>query len=100
MFTDWPKEGRSRNATQLIREKLPEENYELFKYLIEFLARVSECQDLNRMTSSNLAIVFGPNFLWSNKAATSIDHIGPINAFIDFVLQNHQTIYFVGMTKN
>ena len=38
---DWPKEERSRNVTQLIREKLPEENYELFKYLIEFLVKVS-----------------------------------------------------------
>lgn len=38
---DWPKEDRSRNVTQLIRERLPEENYELFKYIVEFLVRVS-----------------------------------------------------------
>lgn len=40
-LSDWQKEERSRNVTQLIREKLPEENYELFKYLVEFLVRVS-----------------------------------------------------------
>lgn len=40
-LTEWPKEERSRNVTQLIREKLPEENYELFKYIVEFLVRVS-----------------------------------------------------------
>ncbi|XP_067643528.1 rho GTPase-activating protein 68F [Eurosta solidaginis] len=97
-FLDWPKEERSRNVTQLIREKLPEENYELFKYLVEFLVRVMECEDLNKMTSSNLAIVFGPNFLWSNRN-TSLEDIRPINAFIDFVLQNHKGIYLIDVNQ-
>ncbi|XP_037934127.1 rho GTPase-activating protein 68F isoform X2 [Teleopsis dalmanni] len=98
-FLEWPKEERSRNVTQLIREKLPEENYELFKYLVEFLVRVMECEDLNKMTSSNLAIVFGPNFLWSGKNSTSLEEITPINAFIDFVLQNHKDIYLIDVNQ-
>ncbi|XP_036337737.1 rho GTPase-activating protein 68F isoform X2 [Rhagoletis pomonella] len=98
-FLDWPKEERSRNVTQLIREKLPEENYELFKYLVEFLVRVMECEDLNKMTSSNLAIVFGPNFLWSNRSNTTLEDIRPINAFIDFVLQNHKDIYLIDVNQ-
>ncbi|KAI9587476.1 rho GTPase-activating protein 68F isoform X2 [Glossina fuscipes] len=98
-FLDWPKEERSRNVTQLIREKLPEENYELFKYIVEFLVRVMECEDLNKMTSSNLAIVFGPNFLWSGKNTTSLDEIAPINAFVDFVLQNHKDIYLIDVNQ-
>ncbi|XP_054731740.1 rho GTPase-activating protein 68F isoform X1 [Anastrepha obliqua] len=98
-FLDWPKEERSRNVTQLIREKLPEENYELFKYLVEFLVRVMECEDLNKMTSSNLAIVFGPNFLWSNRNNTTLEDIRPINAFIDFVLQNHKNIYLIDVNQ-
>ncbi|XP_075159706.1 rho GTPase activating protein at 68F isoform X2 [Haematobia irritans] len=98
-FLEWPKEDRSRNVTQLIRERLPEENYELFKYIVEFLVRVMECEDLNKMTSSNLAIVFGPNFLWSDKKTTSLDEIAPINAFVDFVLQNHKDIYLVDINQ-
>ncbi|XP_073839196.1 rho GTPase-activating protein 68F-like isoform X2 [Musca autumnalis] len=98
-FLEWPKEDRSRNVTQLIRERLPEENYELFKYLVEFLVRVMECEDLNKMTSSNLAIVFGPNFLWSDKKTTSLDEIAPINAFVDFVLQNQKDIYLVDINQ-
>ncbi|XP_039963888.1 rho GTPase-activating protein 68F isoform X2 [Bactrocera tryoni] len=98
-FLDWQKEERSRNVTQLIREKLPEENYELFKYLVEFLVRVMECEDLNKMTSSNLAIVFGPNFLWSNRNNTTLEDIRPINAFIDFVLQNHKDIYLIDVNQ-
>ncbi|XP_062129019.1 rho GTPase-activating protein 68F isoform X1 [Drosophila sulfurigaster albostrigata] len=98
-FLDWPKEERSRNVTQLIREKLPEENYELFKYIVDFLVRVVDCADLNKMTSSNLAIVFGPNFLWSGRNNTSLDEIAPINAFVDFVLQNHKAIYLIDVNQ-
>ncbi|ALC43454.1 RhoGAP68F, partial [Drosophila busckii] len=98
-FLDWPKEERNRNVTQLIREKLPEENYELFKYIVDFLVRVVDCADLNKMTSSNLAIVFGPNFLWSGRNNTSLEEIAPINAFVDFVLQNHKTIYLIDVNQ-
>ncbi|XP_064544461.1 rho GTPase-activating protein 68F isoform X1 [Drosophila montana] len=98
-FLDWPKEERSRNVTQLIREKLPEENYELFKYIVDFLVRVVDCADLNKMTSSNLAIVFGPNFLWSGRTNTSLEEIAPINAFVDFVLQNHKAIYLIDVNQ-
>lgn len=96
---EWPKEERSRNVKQMLREKLPVENYELFKYLIEFLVKVEECKDLNKMTSSNLAIVFGPNLVWGKENQMSMQEIGPINAFIDFVLQNHRDIYFVDINK-
>lgn len=40
-LSEYPKEERSRNVKQMLREKLPIENYELFKYLIEFLVKVS-----------------------------------------------------------
>lgn len=96
---EWPKEERSRNVKQMLREKLPIENYELFKYLIEFLVKVEECKDLNKMTSSNLAIVIGPNLVWAQHNQMSMDDIKPINAFIDFVLQNHRDIYFVDINK-
>ncbi|XP_031626838.1 rho GTPase-activating protein 68F [Contarinia nasturtii] len=98
-FLEWPKEERSRNVKQMLREKLPVENYELFKYLIEFLVKVEECKDLNKMTSSNLAIVFGPNLVWAKHNQMSMQEIGPINAFLDFVLQNHRDIYFVDINK-
>lgn len=39
-FVELPKDERPRNVKQMLREKLPIENYELFKYLIEFLAKV------------------------------------------------------------
>lgn len=34
------------------------------RYLIKFLAKLTEYQDMNKMTPSNVAIVLGPNLLW------------------------------------
>ncbi|XP_063312110.1 rho GTPase-activating protein 44 isoform X5 [Pelobates fuscus] len=45
-------------------EKLPKSNYNNFKYVIKFLAKLTEYQDSNKMTPSNMAIVLGPNLLW------------------------------------
>lgn len=98
-LSEWPKEERSRNVKQMLREKLPIENYELFKYLVEFLVKVEECKDLNKMTSSNLSIVFGPNLVWAKDNQMSMEEIGPVTAFVDFVLQNHRDIYFVDINK-
>ncbi|XP_069056432.1 rho GTPase-activating protein 44 isoform X4 [Pleurodeles waltl] len=45
-------------------EKLPKTNYNNLRYLIKFLAKLTEYQDANKMTPSNMAIVLGPNLLW------------------------------------
>nr|XP_005297680.1 rho GTPase-activating protein 44 isoform X10 [Chrysemys picta bellii] len=45
-------------------EKLPKANYNNIRYLIKFLAKLTEYQDANKMTPSNVAIVLGPNLLW------------------------------------
>lgn len=47
-FLEWPKEERSRNVKLMLREKLPVENYELFKYIVEFLVKVSYCNRYNQ----------------------------------------------------
>jgi Rho GTPase-activating protein 1 len=56
-------------------------------------------KDFNKMTSSNLAIVFGPNLVWGKNHQMSLNEIGPINAFIDFILQNHDDIYIFDINK-
>ncbi|XP_063817104.1 rho GTPase-activating protein 44 isoform X5 [Pseudophryne corroboree] len=45
-------------------EKLPKPNYNNLKYVVKFLAKLTEFQDANKMTPSNMAIVLGPNLLW------------------------------------
>ncbi|XP_074870845.1 rho GTPase-activating protein 44 isoform X2 [Carettochelys insculpta] len=45
-------------------EKLPKANYNNIRYLVKFLAKLTEYQGANKMTPSNMAIVLGPNLLW------------------------------------
>uniref|UniRef100_A0A8C5G4R1 Rho GTPase-activating protein 44 n=1 Tax=Gouania willdenowi TaxID=441366 RepID=A0A8C5G4R1_GOUWI len=47
-------------------EKLPSDNLNNFRYLIKFLAKLGEYQDANKMTPGNMAIVLGPNLLWTH----------------------------------
>lgn len=51
--------------------------------------------DLNKMTSSNLAVVFGPNLIWAQNGQLSLSAIGPINMFTDFVLTNQDQIFII-----
>lgn len=37
------------------------------RYLIKFLSKLTEHQDVNKMTPGNIAIVLGPNLLWMNN---------------------------------
>ncbi|XP_053270446.1 LOW QUALITY PROTEIN: rho GTPase-activating protein 44-like [Pleuronectes platessa] len=48
-------------------EKLPPANNNNFKYLIKFLYKLTEYQDDNKMTPGNIAIVLGPNLLWTHN---------------------------------
>lgn len=41
--------------------ELPEENYDLLKYLLNFLVLVAQHEEENKMGPMVLAIVFGPN---------------------------------------
>lgn len=94
-FQTLPKDERPRQVKILILEKLPLDNYHLLKYLIQFLSKVMDRCDLNKMTSSNLAVVFGPNLVRSPNSQLSLAAIGPINAFTDFVLVNHDQIFII-----
>ncbi|KAM9783448.1 rho GTPase-activating protein 44-like isoform 7-T8 [Syngnathus typhle] len=46
--------------------KLPTDNLNNFRYLVKFLAKLSEYQDSNKMTPGNMAIILGPNLLWTH----------------------------------
>ncbi|XP_039649206.1 rho GTPase-activating protein 1 isoform X2 [Perca fluviatilis] len=74
-------------------ESLPEENYAPLRHLITFLAKVSANNEVNKMTNSNLAVVFGPNLLWGRDNAMSLSAIGPINNFTRILL-DHQHLVF------
>ena len=41
LFSGMSKEERPRQVKLLILEKLPEDNYKILKYIVQFLAKVS-----------------------------------------------------------
>ncbi|KAJ8868027.1 hypothetical protein PR048_031836 [Dryococelus australis] len=89
------KDERPRYVKILILEKLPEDNYQVLKYIFQFLSKVMDRCDLNKMTSSNLAVVFGPNLVWAQTSQLSLSAIAPINMFTDFVLVHQDQIFII-----
>lgn len=54
-------EDESCKNMQELLLKLPDVHYSVLRYLCHFLTQVEQQQHHNRMTSFNLATVFGPN---------------------------------------
>ncbi|XP_019719960.1 SH3 domain-binding protein 1 isoform X2 [Hippocampus comes] len=70
LYNDWFKAASEKDCTEkleqfrILLKKLPPENYNNLRYLVQFLSLLSEQQAANKMTPSNIAIVLGPNLLW------------------------------------
>lgn len=111
-FLGLSRDERAQMVKMLILERLPEDNYVLLKYLAQFLAKVifaihqlllqlksifkvQDRSDLNKMTSFNLAVVFGPNLVWSLNRQMSLSAIGPINAFTEHILSHQEEIFIL-----
>ncbi|XP_036311462.1 SH3 domain-binding protein 1 isoform X2 [Pipistrellus kuhlii] len=106
LYDDWMKaaslkEPRARlEALQEVCGRLPPENLSNLRYLMKFLARLAEDQEVNKMTPSNIAIVLGPNLLWPPEkegdqaqldaaSVSSIQVVGVVEALI----QNADTLF-------
>ncbi|KAF4094433.1 hypothetical protein AMELA_G00014910 [Ameiurus melas] len=82
-----------RVTVQNMLRSLPEENYATLRFLVQFLAQVSAESEMNKMTNTNLAVVFGPNLLWGQDAAMTLSSIGPINNFTRALLDLHEDVF-------
>uniref|UniRef100_A0A8C3GXK3 Rho GTPase activating protein 1 n=1 Tax=Corvus moneduloides TaxID=1196302 RepID=A0A8C3GXK3_CORMO len=74
-------------------QDLPEENYQVLRLLTAFLVQVSAHSDRNKMTNTNLAVVFGPNLLWAKDVAITLKAINPINTFTKFLLDHQKELF-------
>ncbi|XP_030845198.1 rho GTPase-activating protein 8 isoform X1 [Strongylocentrotus purpuratus] len=84
---------RAEECKSLIHDRLPEENRLIFTYLMKLLREVSCLSSENQMSDSNLAIVFGPNLVWSRDASASLSAMAQINSFIATILFNYEHIF-------
>ncbi|XP_037618267.1 rho GTPase-activating protein 1-like [Sebastes umbrosus] len=91
-FTSVSSDSQGEIMKALV-ESLPEENYASLRYLVTFLAQVSANSEVNKMTNSNLAVVFGPNLLWGRDNAMSLSAIGPINNFTRALLDQQHLVF-------
>uniref|UniRef100_A0A8C9XPI1 Rho GTPase-activating protein 44 n=1 Tax=Sander lucioperca TaxID=283035 RepID=A0A8C9XPI1_SANLU len=73
LYNDWIQASNIQDQDKRLQallnacEKLPPANNNNFKYLIKFLSKLTEDQDVNKMTPGNIAIVLGPNLLWMHN---------------------------------
>ncbi|XP_064368750.1 rho GTPase-activating protein 1 isoform X2 [Dromaius novaehollandiae] len=84
------------NRVDVVRktlQTLPEENYQVLCLLTAFLVQVSAHSDRNKMTNTNLAVVFGPNLLWAKDVAITLKAINPINTFTKFLLDHQEELF-------
>ena len=78
LYTEWLEAGQCEDPGEradlifnlLQHDNLPLENFRNIQYLFRFLYEVSEMEDRNKMTASNLAIVITPNVIWDNEGTS------------------------------
>eukprot|EP00076_Gallus_gallus_P042110 XP_025007648.1 SH3 domain-binding protein 1 [Gallus gallus] len=78
LYDEWIKVASLKDIgdrVQSLRDtcsRLPQDSYNNLRYLIKFLAKLAEHQNVNKMTPSNIAIVLGPNLLWPEQSTGSV----------------------------
>ncbi|KAM9745160.1 rho GTPase-activating protein 44 isoform 3-T3 [Menidia menidia] len=80
-------------------EKLPTDNLNNFRYLVKFLAKLSEYQDSNKMTAGNMAIVLGPNLLWTHTEPNMTEMMTTVSLQIVGIIEpiiQHADWFFPG----
>lgn len=55
--------------------------------------QIVEHTEENKMTPANLAIVLGPNLVWSQSEVASLTSIGEINSFVLLLINNYEYIF-------
>ncbi|ELW48850.1 Rho GTPase-activating protein 1 [Tupaia chinensis] len=87
------EESQRVEVTLQALQTLPEENYQVLRFLTAFLVQISAHCGQNKMTNTNLAVVFGPNLLWAKDAAITLKAINPINTFTKFLLDHQGELF-------
>uniref|UniRef100_A0A8C5A6E6 Rho GTPase-activating protein 44 n=1 Tax=Gadus morhua TaxID=8049 RepID=A0A8C5A6E6_GADMO len=90
-------QDKRKLALQLTCDKLPPANANNFKYLIKFLSKLTEYQDDNKMTPGNIAIVLGPNLLWTHSEGNITEMMTTVSlqivGIIEPIIQHADSLY-------
>nr|XP_009663495.1 PREDICTED: SH3 domain-binding protein 1 [Struthio camelus australis] len=106
LYDEWVKVASFKDLDGRVQSlqdtcsRLPQENYNNLRYLIKFLAKLAEHQEVNKMTPSNIAIVLGPNLLWAQQSTedpvqldlASVCSIQVVS-IVEALIQNADTLF-------
>ncbi|XP_065054995.1 rho GTPase-activating protein 1-like isoform X2 [Rhopilema esculentum] len=87
-----PAEERVEKMRFEMKSCIPKDNYTVLTYIIRFLEEVVQNSAENRMSTGNLAIIFGPNLMWSKHETISLTSMAKINTFTKLLLDNSQEV--------
>lgn len=84
---------------QRLINELPFANAYVLSYLCEFLMKVQQHSDVNKMTINNLAVVFGPNFLADKNDDNPMESSSLLSKVAVMLIENYKEIFFHLSTK-
>ncbi|XP_063042415.1 rho GTPase-activating protein 44 isoform X1 [Engraulis encrasicolus] len=105
LYEEWIQASNIQDVDQRLQalltacEKLPQDNLNNFRYLIKFLSKLTEDQDLNKMTPGNIAIVLGPNLLWTTSEGNMTEMMTTVSLQIVSIVEpiiQHADWFFPG----
>uniref|UniRef100_A0A8C5IQ55 3BP1 protein n=1 Tax=Junco hyemalis TaxID=40217 RepID=A0A8C5IQ55_JUNHY len=110
LYDEWVKAASLKDIDsrlQSLRDtcsRLPQDSYNNLRYLIKFLAKLAEHQEVNKMTPSNIAIVLGPNLLWSQQSTgdpmqLDLASVSSIQVVVEALIQNVDTLFPGGRAR-
>jgi len=85
---------RVKQIKELILMWTPPFAVRVLRFLLEFLGAIAQHSEMNKMTTSNLAIVFGPTLLWSehNTLESAMD-TPYVNSAVQIVIENYKQMF-------
>ncbi|KFP76331.1 SH3 domain-binding protein 1, partial [Acanthisitta chloris] len=104
LYDEWIKVASLKDVESRVQSlqetcsRLPQDSYNNLRYLIKFLAKLAEHQEVNKMTPSNIAIVLGPNLLWSQQSRgdpmqLDLASVSSIQGVVEALIQNVDTLF-------
>ncbi|XP_073795061.1 protein FAM13A-like isoform X1 [Danio rerio] len=82
------KLSKRHRAVKKILDSLPEENFNLLCYLVFFLSHVAAERGVNRMSTTNLSLVFGPIIFHVPQGPTMLEEQEMWISFTEYMLDN------------
>ncbi|XP_031435250.1 rho GTPase-activating protein 19 isoform X2 [Clupea harengus] len=90
-----PDKERQIQALQLLLMLLPPANRSLLKLLLDLLYQTAKHQDKNKMSASNLALMFAPHIIWPKRVHANDlkENINKLNDSITFLIKHSQKLF-------